>query len=213
MIYYFEFISYANLFMADLEQDFLDSQFDKPSLWLRFIDNIFLLWPHGPDSLTVFLKQLNSRYPVHFTLNTSPSHITFLDVVCIDHGQFQHLSMLYPPTPNNISTITAATPHQPNTPFLTPLSLEGVTSITTLMTSTLTPPTSIEASPAGATQSLSSKNSYSMASTSPTPLASPRTPITCLSSPSQTRILREGFHILSSDSSTQDLLTEPPSVP
>ena len=69
---------------------FLDSQFDKPCLWLRFIDDIFLLWPHGPDSLTAFLKQLNSRYPVHFTWNTSPSHVTFLDVdVRINYGQFR----------------------------------------------------------------------------------------------------------------------------
>ena len=72
--------SYANLFMGNLEQKFLGTQLDKPSLWLRFIDDIFLLWPHGPDSLTNFLKQLNSQYPVHFTWNTSPSHVTFLDV-------------------------------------------------------------------------------------------------------------------------------------
>ena len=31
----------------------------------------------------------NSRYPVHFTSSTSPSHVTFLDVnVRIHHGQF-----------------------------------------------------------------------------------------------------------------------------
>ena len=85
------------------------------------------------------------------------------------------LSMINPQTPNNISTITAATPHQSNAPSLTPSPLEGVASVTTLVTSTLTLPTSLEPSPTGSTQSLSSKNSYSM--------ASPRTPITCLSSP------------------------------
>ena len=60
------------MFMVHLEQDFLDSQLDKPKLWLRFIDDIFLLWPHGSDSHSAFLEQLNSRYPVHFTWNTSP---------------------------------------------------------------------------------------------------------------------------------------------
>ena len=56
--------SYANLFMDFLEQDFLQSAEEKPSLWLRLIDDIFLLWPHGPNSLTQFLERLNSRYPV-----------------------------------------------------------------------------------------------------------------------------------------------------
>ena len=32
--------SYANLFMGFLEQDFLHSAVEKPSLWLRFIDDI-----------------------------------------------------------------------------------------------------------------------------------------------------------------------------
>ena len=66
-------LSYANLLMGYLQQKFLGSQLDKPSLWLRFINDIFLLWPHGPDSLTAFLEQLNSLYPVHFTWKTPMS--------------------------------------------------------------------------------------------------------------------------------------------
>ena len=53
--------SYANLFMDQLEQKLLNSEHYKPSLWLRFINNIFLLWPHGPESLFTFLEWLNSR--------------------------------------------------------------------------------------------------------------------------------------------------------
>ena len=60
---------HANLFMGHLEQDFLNSKFDKLGLWLRFID-MFLLWPHGPNCL----ERLNSRYPIHFTSNTYSSH-------------------------------------------------------------------------------------------------------------------------------------------
>ena len=81
--------SYADLFMGHLEQKFLGSQLYKPSLWLRFIDDIFLFWPHGPESLTDFLEQLNSQYHVHFTCNTSPSHVTFLGAdVRVEHGHF-----------------------------------------------------------------------------------------------------------------------------
>jgi hypothetical protein len=41
------------------------------------IDNIFLLWPHGPYSLTQFLHRY---YPIKFTWHTSLSEVTFLDV-------------------------------------------------------------------------------------------------------------------------------------
>ena len=82
--------SYANLFMGHLEQKFLNSEPYKPSLWLRFIDDIFLHWPDGPDSLITFLERLNSRYPYHFIWNTSQSHVTFLDVdVHIEQGQLR----------------------------------------------------------------------------------------------------------------------------
>ena len=166
--------SFANLFMGHLEQDFLDSQLDKPSLCLRFIDDIFLLWLHGPDSLTAFLEQLNNHYPVHFTWNTSPPTSPFwMSMFTSTRVNSERLSKLNPPTLNNISTITAATPHQPNTPSLTPSPLEGIASVTILMTSTCTPPTSLKLSPPGATQSLSSRNSYSMVSTSPSPFIPP----------------------------------------
>ena len=69
---------YANLFMGSLEQDCFGSQLDKPSLWLRFIDDMCLLWPHGPDSLTAFVEQLDSHYSVHFTWNISPSHCSII---------------------------------------------------------------------------------------------------------------------------------------
>ena len=78
---------YANLFMSLLEQDFLHSAVKKPSLWLRFIDDIFLLWPHGPNYLTQFLECLNSRYPIQFTWHTSSSKVMFLDVdLRVSHG-------------------------------------------------------------------------------------------------------------------------------
>ena len=46
------------------------------------------------------------------------------------------LSTSNPPTPNNTSTTIAITPHQPNAPFLSPLPLEGVISVTITITST-----------------------------------------------------------------------------
>ena len=72
--------SYANLFMGKLENDFLSSQPLQPLCWLRFIDDIFMIWPHSREALDSFLQNLNTNYPVNFTHNVSPHHVTFLDV-------------------------------------------------------------------------------------------------------------------------------------
>ena len=36
--------TYASLFMGKLERDFLEQCTLKPSVWLRFLDNIFMIW-------------------------------------------------------------------------------------------------------------------------------------------------------------------------
>ena len=47
----------------------------------RLIDDIFLIWPHGMDSLLEFIQYLNIVDPtVKFTGTISPSEIAFLDI-------------------------------------------------------------------------------------------------------------------------------------
>ena len=72
--------SYANLFMGRLEESFLDSRNLKPLFWARYIDDIFLLWSHGHETLSSFLSSLNSSFSVSFTSSISDSQITFLDI-------------------------------------------------------------------------------------------------------------------------------------
>ncbi|XP_054290772.1 uncharacterized protein LOC129005789 [Macrosteles quadrilineatus] len=72
--------SYANLFMGRLEQAFLRQQKVQPECWFRFIDDIFLIWTSGTESLNEFLKNLQNFSILQFTHNNSPSEITFLDV-------------------------------------------------------------------------------------------------------------------------------------
>lgn len=70
--------SYVSLFMGYLEMIFLILMLIKPSFWLRFINEIFLLWPHGADPTTTFLEQLNSHYntpslmPISWKVNSAP---------------------------------------------------------------------------------------------------------------------------------------------
>ena len=43
--------SYANLFMTKFEDKYVYTHPQQPLLWKRFIDDIFLIWPHGMNSL------------------------------------------------------------------------------------------------------------------------------------------------------------------
>jgi len=77
---------YANIFMADLEERFLHSFPMKPLLYLRFIDDIFLLWPHGEKSLLQFHSRLNMADPhIKQTLDYSSSSVNFLDTTVTLH--------------------------------------------------------------------------------------------------------------------------------
>ena len=45
---------YSILFMADLENRLLSHLDLKLYIWQRYIDNIFLIWEHGEESLKLF---------------------------------------------------------------------------------------------------------------------------------------------------------------
>jgi len=72
---------YAILFMSDLEENLLDSSLLKPLVWWRYIDDVFLLWQHGEESLKVFLDYINEAHPnIKFTAEYSKTRVNFLDV-------------------------------------------------------------------------------------------------------------------------------------
>src|SRR5215813_2514280 len=73
--------NYANIFMGHLENRILECTELKPILWLRYIDDIFMLWPHGLTSLNNFLDHINNFHPtIKFTHSYSSNQIHFLDV-------------------------------------------------------------------------------------------------------------------------------------
>ena len=77
--------SYANLFMAKLEESFLSTGTTlKPYVWWRYIDDIFVIWQHGEESLKQFIKDLNSWHPsIKFTAQWSSNSIPFLDTLVL----------------------------------------------------------------------------------------------------------------------------------
>ena len=73
--------AYANIFMDAIETSFLSSSPLKPSIYYRYTDDIFLIWPHGNDSLTHFLEHANNIYQnIKFTHERSNTTLPFLDV-------------------------------------------------------------------------------------------------------------------------------------
>ena len=73
--------NYASLFMGKFEEDKLNQYHLQPLIWLRFLDDIFLIWEYSEDELLDFIKYLNSAHPsIKFTYQYSTEKATFLDV-------------------------------------------------------------------------------------------------------------------------------------
>jgi hypothetical protein len=71
--------------MEHFEKLALDSAQHRPSLWLQYVDDTFVVWPYDPEQLQNFLSQLSSlRLSIQFSVETeSDSAIAFLDVLAI----------------------------------------------------------------------------------------------------------------------------------
>ena len=52
----------TKLFMHDLETQLLDLAPVKPYLWLRYIDDIFMIWTAGEEQLQKFLYWINQYH-------------------------------------------------------------------------------------------------------------------------------------------------------
>jgi hypothetical protein len=72
----------ANLFMEDLENNALNSSPFKPKYWNRFVDDTFVIWPHGWDKLDEFVTHLNKQSDhIKFTMEVENNNsLPFLDV-------------------------------------------------------------------------------------------------------------------------------------
>ena len=72
--------NYAILFMANLEEEMLQAHHSPPSIWYRFIDDIFMIWNGTETSLNNFLEFLNGYHQtIKFTEEHSQSGLPFLD--------------------------------------------------------------------------------------------------------------------------------------
>ena len=73
--------TFSTLFMEDFEKKALQNYPDKPHLWLRYIDDILMVWTQGEEKLDEFIKYLNNIHPtIKFTSERPTTSVPFLDV-------------------------------------------------------------------------------------------------------------------------------------
>ncbi|XP_064464837.1 uncharacterized protein LOC135398377 [Ornithodoros turicata] len=73
--------TYANIFMGALQDKFRAVRDKKPSLYKRFLDDIFMVWPHSEEDLRGFISDFGLVHPaIKFTHSFSATTVNFLDV-------------------------------------------------------------------------------------------------------------------------------------
>ena len=79
----------AKLYIEYFEEMALRSISLKPSMWLRYVDDTFILWPYQED-IQILLDHVNSiRTSIQFTMEKEPDKkLPFLDVLvtCTEQG-------------------------------------------------------------------------------------------------------------------------------
>ena len=73
----------ANLYLESLEASAILSAPLKPRVWVRYVDDTFVVWPHGLDNLSVFHSHLDQQHPsIKFTVEQEQDgQLPFLDVL------------------------------------------------------------------------------------------------------------------------------------
>ena len=90
----------ANLFMEYIEEKAITSAPLKPNMWTRYVDDTFVIWPHGPELLQKFHEHLNQQCPnIRFTMEIEDGgQIPFLDVLITRKGNKLSTSVYRKPT-------------------------------------------------------------------------------------------------------------------
>ena len=73
---------FADLFIASIEQTFIDNSPLTPLFYVRLIDDIFMIWTHGSEELEKITTRAKSTHPsIKFTTGISSTSLPFLDVL------------------------------------------------------------------------------------------------------------------------------------
>ncbi len=66
--------------MAELEANVFAWVPRTPRIWWRYINDVFVIWEHGQETLNIFLERINEFHDtIKFTAEYSAERIIFLD--------------------------------------------------------------------------------------------------------------------------------------
>ena len=108
--------NYANIFMTKIEQHILQHAPNQayPLVWLRFIDDIFIIWPHNLTLLTEFSEYINTIHnTIKFEITYSQTAAHFLDTT-IHLDPAGHLTSSLYQKPTDICNLLHRDSHHPN---------------------------------------------------------------------------------------------------
>ena len=107
--------NYANLFMADFENKYVFNYPVQPTLYRRYIDDIFFVWNHDLSELDQFIDHLNAVHPtIKFTKTVSSTEITYLDLDIYIKDNSIHTKTHFKPT-NTFSYLHGRSNHPHST--------------------------------------------------------------------------------------------------
>ena len=67
--------------MEDFEKIAKEQATHKPVYLFPYVDDIFVIWPHGQEKLTEFLNHLSGLHnELEFTMEKEEVHLPFLDI-------------------------------------------------------------------------------------------------------------------------------------
>ena len=85
----------STIYIGDLEESFIESRMLKPELWVRYIDDVFLIWAHPLSEFEAFLRDLNkTRERIRFTAEVNFHSCNFLDLTIYKPPNFLSTGLL-----------------------------------------------------------------------------------------------------------------------
>ena len=87
--------SYSGIFMGELEQWLVQLGENKIKIWIRYIDDIFVVWQGEQTDFETFIQNCNKLHPtMEFTSEHSATEINFLDMTIYKGTNFQNRQTL-----------------------------------------------------------------------------------------------------------------------
>lgn len=72
--------SYANIFMANWETEAFKKCYQLPTLYFRFLDDIYIHWDHGRENFETFFRIMNNHDPsIKLTVRSEETENDYLD--------------------------------------------------------------------------------------------------------------------------------------